>query len=300
MTSLDVETRPAVARVASLPAAYGLKPAERLVLLALACDSYDGETSAPGMDALAEWTGLFRGAAYDVVKALSAPTDRRPALIERSSTRGRNRTVFRLILEPSDDPGRLPAADSGTGPAQPSGEPSDDPGRFVAGHPVDKSGEPSGQPSGQPSGEPSGNPGLPPSLPFLTNPPPHGESHLRQTSRWAGEECDVRRPRGPHQLDEDGLVCVHCNTRAPDVTAVERDGIVARRKLSEFHRDRGLPIAVDELLEHADRLGDGDILAGARVVRQIVDEPMPTKTRDPAKLLRHRLRNTRARRVQAA
>lgn len=152
MTALDVENRPAVARVASLPASYGLKPAERLVLFALACDSYDGETTAPGMDALAEWTGLFRGAAYDVVRALSAPTARRPALIERSSTRGRNRTVFRLILEPSEPPGRLPPAGSAAAPAQPSGEPSADPGRLGADRPVDKSAQPSGEPSGQPSG----------------------------------------------------------------------------------------------------------------------------------------------------
>jgi hypothetical protein len=38
--------RPAVARVAALPASW-TTDADRLVLLALACDSYDGETSKP-------------------------------------------------------------------------------------------------------------------------------------------------------------------------------------------------------------------------------------------------------------
>lgn len=305
MATLDVESRPAIARVAALPASYGLKPAERLVLLALACDSYDGETSAPGMDALAAWTGLFRSAAYDAVNSLSVSNDRRPALIERTSTRGRNRTVFRLLLQPSDSAGRLDAAPPVDNSPQPSGEPSDTAGRLDTSSPVDNSsqpsGEPSGQPSGQPSGEPSGTTGLHPSLPFPANPPtPHELAAVNETGGWAGEECDARRdPRGAHELDADNLACIHCQAHNPAITTAERDAIIARRKLTALRRDRALPIDLDELMQHAARLGDGDPLAGYQIVERVTERTL-AGTGNPAAVLRSRLQPDGARRVQAA
>lgn len=133
------------------------------------------------------------------------------------------------------------------------------------------------------------------------NPPtPHDESHPRHASAWAGEECDVRRePRGPHELDADGLACVHCHARNPTVTAGERDAISARRKLTALHHDRALPIDLDELVQHAARLGDGDLLAGYRIVERVTERSL-AGTHDPAAALRSRLRPDRARRVQAA
>lgn len=277
--SLDVESRPAVALVAALPASYGLKPAERLVLLALACDSFDGLTTAPGMDALAEWTGLFRGAAYDVVRALCQPTDRRPALLERdSTTRGRNRTVFRLLLhQPSDTPGRLAPS-----------EPSDDPGRLEPVGPVDNSPQPSGEPSGQPSGEPSGNPGPHPSLPSQNPPTPHAPARVGAQSGWAGEECDARRPRGPHVLDAYGLSCTECLQRNADISDADRDAIYARGKLAELQRTRALPLDVDELVDRATRLGAGDLVAGVRAVDRATEQSLDG-SRDPARVVRSRL-----------
>lgn len=133
------------------------------------------------------------------------------------------------------------------------------------------------------------------------NPPtPQAPASPIHSSPWAGEECDVRRhPRGPHELDGDGLVCVHCLARNPSVTAVERDAISARRKLAALHRDRALPIELDELIQKATRLGDGDLMAGYREVEQRTARPLDG-THDPAAALRSRLRNDGARRVQAA
>ncbi len=47
-----------VARVTALPRAFRLTAAERLILLTLACDSYEGDESSPSYAALAAWTGL--------------------------------------------------------------------------------------------------------------------------------------------------------------------------------------------------------------------------------------------------
>lgn len=123
--------RPAVAAVTSLPRSYGLNPADRLVLLALACDSFDGETTAPGYDALADWTGMLRSSVAEVLRRLAQPVDgARPALIERAATkRGRDRTTWRLLLHPSGDADLSATEDQPSGDAdwfelQPSGEPS--------------------------------------------------------------------------------------------------------------------------------------------------------------------------------
>lgn len=102
--------RPAVAAVAALPSAWTTE-AERLVLLALACDSYDGETSAPGYDNLAAWTGLHRTSVVGIIARLQKPNARRPALLEvAETTRGRFRTRWRLTLGPARRPVAQPVA----------------------------------------------------------------------------------------------------------------------------------------------------------------------------------------------
>lgn len=133
------------------------------------------------------------------------------------------------------------------------------------------------------------------------NPPtPDDRPRPIDDAAWAGEECDVRRnPRGPHELDSDALACVHCQARNPAVTAAEREAISARRKLTALRRDRALPIELDELMQHAARLGDGDLLAGYRIVERVTERTLAGTT-DPAAALRSRLRPNRARRVQAA
>lgn len=140
------------------------------------------------------------------------------------------------------------------------------------------------------------------------NPPAQARAHATapDPSPWAGEECGVRRePRGPHELDADGLACVYCDARNPAVTAVERDAILARRKLTALHRNRSLPIDIDELLDAAKRLGNGDLLAGARAVEQKITEKSLDSSDDLVAVIRYRLsarhpRSNRARRVQAA
>lgn len=153
--------RPGVAWVAALPRSYKLRESERLVLLAIACDSYDGYESAPGMDDLAAWCGLLRGSLYAVVARLEKPTAHRPALLERESTGGRNRTVLRLLRddtgrsgERSDEPsgvnGRLGADNR---PFTPDGwhKPNRPGNRPVT--PDDNGPQPSGEPSDDPSGD---------------------------------------------------------------------------------------------------------------------------------------------------
>ena len=92
---------------------------------------------------------------------------------------------------------------------------------------------------------------------------------------------------------------MHCHARNPSVTAAERDAISARRKLTALHRDRALPIELDELMQNAADLGGGDLMAGYREVEQRTARSLDG-THDPAAALRSRLRNDRARRVQAA
>lgn len=102
--------RPAVARVTALPAAW-TTGGERIVLLAMAVDSFDGTTDAPGNDALAAWTGMGHGSVIAILERLCKPTEHRPALLARErSSRGRNRVVFRFLLpEPEEHrPGRGP------------------------------------------------------------------------------------------------------------------------------------------------------------------------------------------------
>ena len=91
--------RPAVEWVAALPRDWTTL-AERYVLHVIACDSYDGRTSRPGLENLAAWTGMHRSSVAEVVNRLLGPSNHRPALLARTSTNGRNRSEYRL-LQPS-------------------------------------------------------------------------------------------------------------------------------------------------------------------------------------------------------
>ena len=103
--------RPAVEWVAALPRDWTTL-AERYVLHVIACDSYDGRTSRPGLENLAAWTGMHRSSVAEVVNRLLQPSGHRPALLARMSTNGRNRSEYRL-LQPS-----------GQHDSQPSGQPN--------------------------------------------------------------------------------------------------------------------------------------------------------------------------------
>lgn len=118
---------------------------------------------------------------------------------------------------------------------------------------------------------------------------------------WAGEEeCDVRRPRGAHELNAAGIACAHCNAPNPTLTRAERETLATSWAFEELRRERAITIGVDTLMRHAQRLGAGDLTTGARIVRQVLDRPAPPDTRDLDALLRSRLDTAGARRVQAA
>lgn len=108
ITPLHVDgTRPGVEWVASLPKSYRLSPSEVVVLYALACDSFDGKTSAPGWDNLAAWSHMHRASVVVIVQRLTQPTANRPALLAMDSAGGRRRVVFHMLTQPSSGAGRL-------------------------------------------------------------------------------------------------------------------------------------------------------------------------------------------------
>lgn len=214
-------SRPAVARVAALPREYRLTDAEWRVLMILACDSFDGETSAPGLENMAAWTGLLRSSVSAAMTRLCEPTEDRPALLARHySTRGRNRTEWRLLLP------------------QPSGSPTVH--------------EPSTNRPAEPDGKPSTNRPVTPDTPFSpkdpfppATPPASGGGH-------------------PHEPN-------------------------ARAALERLIGERQLPLDVDELLQAAYKLGDGDPWAGyLHGVKPETEQSLDT-ARDPAAVLRQRL-----------
>lgn len=248
-----------------------LEPAKKVVLLALADYADDRGRCWPSLETMTAKTSLSVRSIRTQLRALEAH-----GLIVTTERKrpdgGRSSNEYVLPVTPRQNlPG--PSAATRRGPRQ-----------TVAGAPRHAAAEQ------EPSLEPPEN-----------HPPtPDGESSDIETSRWAGEECDVRRnPRGPHEFDGDALACVHCHARNPNVTAAERDTISARRKLTALRRDRALPIELDELMQHAARLGDGDLLAGYQIVERVTERTL-VGTTDPAAALRARLRPTRARRVQAA
>jgi hypothetical protein len=91
--------RPAIEWIAALPRDWTTL-AERYVLHVIACDSYDGRTSRPGLENLAAWTGMHCSSVAEVVNRLLRPSNHRPALLARTSSAGRNRSEYRL-LQPS-------------------------------------------------------------------------------------------------------------------------------------------------------------------------------------------------------
>ena len=133
MGYLDVDGgRPAVRWVAELPRGW-LSPGERLVMLALALDSFDGVVCAPGSANLAGWTGMHASSVRDILAKLAAPTDRRPALLRREDTRGRHRARL-VLLQPAGMAGGLPDSErAGDTGGSTGGERADDTGGLPAG-----------------------------------------------------------------------------------------------------------------------------------------------------------------------
>jgi hypothetical protein len=94
VTRLEVDgSRPAVAWVTALPPG-AVTHLERLVLLVLACDSYDGETSAPGRDNLRIWCGASNNNVID--RALKGLIEK--GFVIKMPGVPRRRITFRLAL----------------------------------------------------------------------------------------------------------------------------------------------------------------------------------------------------------
>ena len=90
------DNRPALAWVMQIPADW-VTPTERLVLLALALDSFDGHTCAPGRDGIMRLAGIKYVSTFTRARdALAQPTEYRPALIAADTLRGRH-TRYRLL-----------------------------------------------------------------------------------------------------------------------------------------------------------------------------------------------------------
>lgn len=159
MAGIEVDgARPAVEWVTSLPRSWRLSEGERLVMLALACDSFDGHDTYPGREALAEWTGMHASSVGDILARLERPTSHRPALIRRESGKGgRGRRARIVLLGPRDVLSRLMG--------KPAGEPGGNEADKLTGEPGGYRGrKPTDKPTGKPTAKPAGEPGT--SLPF--------------------------------------------------------------------------------------------------------------------------------------
>lgn len=200
MDQLDVDgARPAIARVAALPRAWTTE-GERLVLFALAADSYDGETTLPGYDNVAAWTGLQRSSVTVIMAALAAPNDRRPSLLARDQTTGGGRrTVWRLLLpQPVGEPDRLPTEPVGEADRLPEGEAYPQPAGWA--DRFDRSTTQTGKdahvmakPVRNRSAPPTGNRSAPPTAPVTTplNPPVVEVGAQLQDARELPGQLDV-------------------------------------------------------------------------------------------------------------
>lgn len=237
---LDVDgSRPAVELVAALPREL-TSQGERLVLFALACDSYDGHTTAPAAHHLAAWTGMHLSSVRAILRDLQQPTRRRPALLAVDApSRGKRRTLYRLLLngQPSGHAGRL-------GLLQPSG----DAGRLEQPQPSPNRrgtvGEPSGHAGRSTVGEPSGH--ADPSL-SLTTPSPSPASPTTATAAPLA-------PPPEQQQEEEQQAHDGPEQRAPH--ALPGDD-------SEDGRDRGLTAVV---LEHLPRDLSRELAADPRTL----------------------------------
>lgn len=102
------ENRPGLEWVASIPAEW-TTPTERLLLVALALDSFDGFTCAPGRDALMAFCGVRHVRTFQRLRdSLTTPNTERPALLAADIVNGRH-TRYRLLRPDSE---RLSGADS--------------------------------------------------------------------------------------------------------------------------------------------------------------------------------------------
>lgn len=209
---LDVDgARPAVVHVACLPRAYRLTEAEWRVLMVLACDSYDGQTSAPGLDNLAAWTGLLRSSVAAAVTRLTEPTPHRPALLAREDTRrGRRRTVFRLLL----DPNRPGAPDCG----QPANRPASPEGTDVANRPANR---PANHPANHPA-SPDANRPAQPETPYSLDPPPGGSASTDR--RLAAAAADALAAKGIAGPDARALAAYVVAVAAEDAATASPAG----------------------------------------------------------------------------
>jgi len=246
--------RPAVEWVTSLPVEWHVTPPERLVLLCLACDAYKFE-SAPGYDAVAEWTGMRRSSCAEILSRLCEPTEHRPALVERFSVGGRRRTVWRLLAdtEPSGPAGQM------NRPAPPDGsdhQPSGHAGRFAEDDP------PSNRPA-TPDGyapQPSANRPAPPDTPLTqkqTSTPKPSDATADAVGVRPGEEpaveLDLGLPEPPPPPPRDPSpvqVLVGAYADAVRGVATERlrkiVGRNVKRLLEEEHIDPALVLAAVE------------------------------------------------------
>lgn len=278
--------RPAVAALAALPRSYKLTDAERLVLFALACDSFDGETSRPGYDALCEWTGLHKGRVVKALSDLCEAHKHRPALLVRESTRGRKRTEFRLMLEP------VAERDQSVSRTDLNHEPVEEPVEEPVGEPVD-------QPDRLPSLSRSS---LPPT-PHVDTPgvskverreecddkPPTSNDHRHDIdagSELGNESRHALDPSDPRS-DIDSRYWAWLNDRRDNAHRYEYN---ARLRIAKIHGRRRLPLTPEELLAEAYRLGDGNPWEGARIVDRHTEGSLAT-ARDPARVVRSNLRN---------
>lgn len=192
--------RPAASWVSRLPAGW-TTDAGRLILLILACDTYD-DVARPGGADLARWAGMPNGKLYRELAKLLRATEERPPLVEKVDRRdqpiasdarlGRERTGYRLRTELSRVPGQitLQAGGRDDSPSRlesysPSSldsyTPGNSPSSLDSNSPTGlESNSPSNSPGNSPSNSPSNSPGsleTPfPSLPFPTS--PESKDHL--------------------------------------------------------------------------------------------------------------------------
>lgn len=115
-------SRPAVEWVTSLPKAWKVTSVERLVLLTVACDSYDGKEARPGWPLLSAATGIDQRDVRKAVERLEVATEHRPALVRVEDNKGGSRARIVLL-----DPRNLGSTAPGH-TEQPAEQPAGQPG----------------------------------------------------------------------------------------------------------------------------------------------------------------------------
>ncbi len=256
MDGIEVDgSRPAVAAVTALPHEYRLSAAERLVLLVLACDSFDGIRSRPGYAALQSWSGLSRGVLMKALNSLCTETAHRPALLSRQSkAQGRHVMVWQLQLEQVGVPDQLRAHQVGTpdrlAQAEQVGVPdhSSEPEQVGATGRVNRSAQQVGVPDHT----------LP--SPFPKPPNSQPDRTAKRMVATAVDDSPAAAPRHPHEAN-------------------------AASALASLK----VPLDGDELLSEAHRIGAGDPWAGYLRIKHVAQQDL-SGVRDPASVLRSRVR----------